>query len=66
MSGRNWFRDDPIRDAEDYAAREAPVKGICEHCGQPIYDGDDYYDIEDTLLHEDCLRDWAEQYRKWF
>lgn len=22
---------------------EAPVKMLCPNCGQPIYDGDDYY-----------------------
>lgn len=34
--------------------------GICEHCSDVIYAGEDYYEIDDILLHEDCLREYAQ------
>lgn len=45
--------------------KESEVIGYCAHCDEPIYEGEDYYDIEgDVILHEDCLTDWARQYLK--
>ena len=54
MSGRNWYRDDPVRDAEDWAAREdtRPLLGHCEICGQEIYGEDDDYDADDAYVFE--------------
>lgn len=42
---------------------EPELIGICEECGAEIYSGDDYYDIEGNLIHEDCLTGWAERFR---
>ena len=39
------------------------VIGICESCGEPIQDGESYYDCDGSLVHEECLLDWAEKYR---
>ena len=56
---------DPIADAERYANREMPVRGICEQCGQEIYTWEDYYDVEGTLLHYDeCGHNWLRKYLK--
>ena len=33
---------------------EAEVVEICCECGIKIYEGDDYYDIDGTILCEDC------------
>ena len=63
--GRNWGRDDPVADAEDWSGREAPVIGECEYCHEPIHEGEDYYDIEGTLLHDDCDFDWLRQFKKY-
>lgn len=63
MGGRNWGRDDPVADAEDHANRDMPIIGICEHCNEPIYTWEDYYDIEGTLLHDECSFDWLRQYK---
>lgn len=30
---------------------------ICEGCGQPIYVGEDYYDINGEPYCEDCVHD---------
>ena len=65
-----FYTDDPVRDfdcwdAEQERKRERCCRGRCTHCGEDVYDYDDYYDIEgDILLHDDCLIDWAAQYRK--
>lgn len=37
--------------------------GVCAECGDPIYDGECRYEIQDELIHGDCLYDWAETYR---
>lgn len=55
--------DDPIRDAENHANREVPEVGICEVCHEPIHPWEDYYDVEGTLLHDDCGLDWLKQYK---
>ena len=36
-------------------ADEAPVFARCEICGEPIYDGDDYYDIDNEYWCEECV-----------
>lgn len=38
--------------------------GYCAVCGEPIEYGEDHYDIDGELIHEDCLRDWADKFRK--
>lgn len=61
-----FYSDDPIRDAERHQAwldARQEVIGKCEHCGDNIYADEDYYDIEGEIIHEDCLREWAEKYR---
>lgn len=37
-------------------APEPPVFAECEACGMPIYDGDEYYDIDDHKYCEACVR----------
>lgn len=34
--------------------------GICDECSDPILEGEDYYEIDGLLLHEDCLREYAQ------
>ena len=41
----------------------API-GECAYCHEPIYAGEDHYDIEGELIHEDHLVDWASKYRQ--
>ena len=38
--------------------------GYCAHCKEAIYAWEDHYNIEDELIHDDCLVDWAAKYRK--
>lgn len=35
----------------------------CSVCGEDIVAGEDFYDIDGETIHDDCLREWAEQYR---
>lgn len=42
---------------------EPEVIGYCAQCKEAIYETDDRYDIEGVALHDDCLRDWAKQFR---
>lgn len=43
--------------------KPAKVVGHCEACHEEIYAGEEYYDIEGELVHDDHLREWAEKYR---
>ena len=45
------------------ACRTVEDIGVCEACGQPIQDGEGYYDFDGSLVHEECLLYWAEKYR---
>lgn len=33
--------------------------GRCAACKRSILASEDHYDIDDDLIHEDCLTDWA-------
>lgn len=57
------WTDNPERDAERYYEETKPKSiGVCEHCSDPIYDYEDYYDIDGDMVHEDCIRDYAERW----
>lgn len=36
-------------------APEPPVFALCRECGEPIYDGDEYYEIEGRCYCEACV-----------
>lgn len=44
--------------------REPEGIGVCEYCGETIYAYETHYDIYGELVHEDCLREWAEEHKK--
>lgn len=66
---RNWYRDDPVKDAEDWAAREdpRPIIGECPVCGEPVrgeddwYEKDDAYIIDEHVVHDNCLRQFLDK-----
>lgn len=46
------------------SCRVAEHIGYCAECHEPIEYGEEYYDFGDEMIHEDCLSDWAEKYRR--
>lgn len=69
---RNWERDDPVRDAEEWANSEdeRPLVGHCEVCDAPLHssspgwDPDDGYEIEDNVfVCADCLHEYFKERR---
>ena len=64
--GRDWFRDDPIADAEDNSTDSRPILGYCEVCGREIHGGtsthdpDEAYDIEGAYVCYDHLHEYFE------
>ena len=41
------------------------IIGRCAVCGDEIYEGETIYRIDGDLIHEECLREWAEnEYRE--
>jgi hypothetical protein len=38
--------------------------GVCEHCGKDIYSDSDYYELEDVLVHDDCILDYIRQFKR--
>ena len=63
---RNWFRDNPEADAMDNAEDTRPIIGYCEVCGcaihgsTEIYEADDGYDLEGTIICADHLKEYFE------
>lgn len=63
---RNWGRDDPVADAEDWASREdeRPLLGYCEICGCELrgsssgWDADDGYEINGDYVCADHLHEY--------
>ena len=41
----------------DYGVKEKTFC-ICDHCGNEIYIGEDYYDYEGSCYHEDCFKEY--------
>lgn len=40
---------------------------ICDVCGEPIEEGDDYYELPDGYVictEKDCLEEWLWEYRR--
>ena len=64
--GRDYSRDDPVTDAEEWASREdnRPVMGVCPVCGQNVCDENDFYgkddafEIDGEIIHEDCVMEF--------
>ena len=55
---RKFHREDKFRDDEDI------IVGKCAQCGEDIIAGEEFYDIHGDLVHgEDCLLEYAEQFR---
>lgn len=40
---------------------EDKVFGYCDQCGGEIYEGEDIYEIDGDIIHEDCLLDYARE-----
>lgn len=38
-----------------------PENYWCEQCGKPIYEGDEYYDIDDHTVCIDCALDFLDE-----
>ena len=61
--------DDPGRDADNWNAyyerlQERHFLCRCSQCGEALYDYDDYYDFDGDKVHEDCVMDWIEQFKR--
>lgn len=58
-----FMTDDPYADFDRWDAEQARAEARlpqCEGCGESISD-DDYYEIENEILCEDCMK---ERYKK--
>ena len=63
MSG--WNIPERIEPPED----DKPVIAVCEVCGGDIHGetaleyGDEYYLIDGCYIHEDCIKEWLQQFK---
>ena len=62
-----FYTDDPVADfnrwdEEMYRRQERCLVGLCECCGEAVYDYEDYYDIDGILLHSDCMTGYMDQF----
>ena len=62
--------DDPVRDAEMYymdtTDDDEDYRDFvrCEICGEKIYEGERYWDLDDTRVCENCLEDYLTKARR--
>ena len=62
--------DDPVRDAEMYYMDKTDDDEDyrdfvrCEICGEKIYEGERYWDLDDTRVCENCLEDYLAKARR--
>lgn len=58
--------DDPVRDAEMYYMDDEESRDYirCEICREKIYEGERYWDLDDTRVCENCLEDYLAKARR--
>lgn len=62
--------NDPIRQAEEHSVDRRPVFAICDMCDEIIhgadnlYTGDDYIELNGSLVHYECAKDWIAENKK--
>lgn len=53
-------------DMYEWLSRNLPenekVVYLCEHCGEPIYEGEEFVRTNDGNLHDDCFDEFAWNY----
>lgn len=49
----DFIPERPLEPPED------KIFGYCDHCGGEIYEGEEVYEIEGDIIHEDCLLDYV-------
>lgn len=40
---------------------EDVIVGYCDYCGGEIYEGEEVYEIDGDVVHEDCLLDYVKE-----
>ena len=61
--------DDPVADFDRWdtameQSRNRHYMCRCAQCREPLYDYDDYYDFDGDKVHEDCMLDWVERFKR--
>lgn len=54
-----FYTDDPARDFARWDMEQARAEArlpVCDCCGEIIHD-DDYYEIDNEILCEECMKD---------
>ena len=54
------WTDNPVRDSMQYDMEQEEKDRQCLHCaicGTTIWDGEDYFDVDDLIYCEDCMVD---------
>ena len=44
---------------------EKESKCKCSRCGETLYPDDEYYELDDEIMCEDCAREWLEGNKNW-
>ena len=44
---------------------EPETKCHCAWCGEDLYFDNEYWELDDQILCEDCAKDWLEDHKNW-
>lgn len=67
---RSTWQDNPEYDAEMSQIDPRPRTLTCTHCGEAIrgatagYYGDDYFDLPEANVHEECISDYLIKFKR--
>lgn len=40
-------------------------KCTCSQCGEMLYEGNEYWELEDEIYCEDCAEEWLSLHKNW-
>ena len=58
-----WAANEHEREIRWQREVEEHGLGACAHCGDPVLDYEEYYEINGELIHGDCILDWLEKFK---
>jgi len=65
MNGITWLEGPAYDTWKTTPPDEPETKCKCSKCEEELYEGDDYYELDDEILCEDCAEEWLSLHKNY-